>query len=60
MPGKSKRAAARPARRKKALKRRDHLAASLADPRYRKRVVNSAASYKRKQKPIRIEEDEIQ
>jgi hypothetical protein len=37
-------------KRKKTVKRRSAAAASLADPRYRKRVVRSAKAYSRKGK----------
>jgi hypothetical protein len=44
---------------KKTVKRRSAAAASLADPRFRKRVVNNAKAYRRKDKAVeRPEEDE--
>ena len=43
--------------RKKVVKTRSAPAKSLADPRYRKRVVKSAKAYRRKAK-AKVEEDE--
>jgi hypothetical protein len=53
--GKAKRRTARAKKRKKVVKPRSAPAASLADQRYRKRVVKSAKAYSRKAK---VEEDE--
>ena len=53
--GKAKRRTVRGKKRKKVVKPRSAPAASLADPRYRKRVVKSAKAYNRKAK---VEEDE--
>ncbi|MGI8851929.1 MAG: hypothetical protein ACR2GC_01260 [Methyloceanibacter sp.] len=53
--GKAKRRTASAKKRKKVVKPRSATAASLADPRYRKRVVKSAKAYSRKTK---VEEDE--
>jgi hypothetical protein len=44
-------------RPKKTVKRRNAAAASLADPRYRKRVVKSAKAYSRKGKEGAIEDE---
>jgi hypothetical protein len=43
---------------KKTVKRRNAPAASLADPRYRKRVVKSAKAYSRKSKMVVDDENE--
>jgi hypothetical protein len=53
--GKAKRRTIRAKKRKKVVKPRSAPAASLADPRYRKRVVKSGKAYSRKAK---VEEDE--
>ena len=53
--GKAKRRTIRAKKRKKVVKPRSAPAASLADPRYRKRVVKSAKAYSRK---VKVEEDE--
>jgi hypothetical protein len=53
--GKAKRRTIRAKKRKKVVKPRSAPAASLADPRYRKRVVKSAKAYSRKAK---VGEDE--
>jgi hypothetical protein len=53
---KPKRHAAKP---RTGVKRRSPAAASLRDPRYRKRVVASKKAYSRKRKPISLE-DEIE
>ena len=59
LPGKGRRKAKRRTvsakKRKKVVKPRSAPAASLADPRYRKRVVKSAKAYSRK---VKVEEDE--
>ncbi len=53
--GKAKRRTVSAKKRKKVVKPRSAPAASLADPRYRKRVVKSAKAYSRK---VKVEEDE--
>lgn len=55
--GKAKKRTVRAKKRKKMVKPRSAPAASLADPRYRKRVVKSAKAYRRKAK-AKVEEDE--
>ena len=55
--GNAKKRTARAKKRKKVVKPRSAPAASLADPRYRKRVVKSAKAYRRKAK-AKVEENE--
>jgi hypothetical protein len=54
---KAKKRAGRAMKQKKTVKRRSAAAASLADARYRKRVVKSAKTYSRKGR-AKAEEDE--